>query len=332
MSTIAERAAMQTAHKEEKLAAARAQKREEEDALMAEAGTPRTNIKKAHSTSKASSTSPQKKKTKTSGNKKVTKTSSPPPGMPETMTRAAAVSSVLAGVFRYSTTSFVFLLAGTTTLLSPNLTAVAEELRFSNRERDVKLGGRLKLAYYGAGVVPAILAGLMADVPAMRSCRRYVVHVAVITAQASCIAVWFIPHGPSAYIRLVGLQVSEDEDGEDGEGGKSSQLSSEKRRPFLRRHLTTSHSIDSDGIRSFHSFTCTPSRLLRCYGRPYFTHPLAQVVCGAATGTVAAGATAIMAGKVEGSAQSFAIAVAGVIFGLGQATGLAVAGRYGVSE
>lgn len=212
MSTIAERAAAQAARKEQKLALARAKKREEEDALLAEAGTPRTNIKKASSNNDVgASTSSQKKATKTT--KKKTTASSfrtaplPPGGTEETVTRAGAVSSVLAGVFRHSTTSFVFLLAGTTTLLSPNLTAVAEELRFSNRERDVKLGGRLKLAYYGAAVIPAILAGLMADVPAMRRCRRYVVHVAAIVAQASCIAVWFIPHGPSAYIRLVGLQV-----------------------------------------------------------------------------------------------------------------------------
>ena len=166
-------------------------------------------------------------------------------------TRAGAIASVLSGTIRHSTTSFVFLLAGTTTLLSPNLSDVAAELGFSDRERDVKLGGRMKLAFYGAGIIPAIFAGLLSDVPAMNKCRSYVINTASIVAQASCMAVWWLPRGPQAYIRLI----------------------------------------------------------------------LLQSICGAATGTVAAVATAVMASKVAGSAQSFAIAVAGVIFGLGQAAG-----------
>ena len=48
-------------------------------------------------------------------------------------------------------------------LMSPNLTAIAEEYDFDDEERDTKLGGHIALAFWVLGAPAALLVGILAD-------------------------------------------------------------------------------------------------------------------------------------------------------------------------
>ena len=48
-------------------------------------------------------------------------------------------------------------------LMSPNLTAIAEEFDFSDEERDTKLGGHIALAFWVLGAPAALVVGILAD-------------------------------------------------------------------------------------------------------------------------------------------------------------------------
>ena len=48
-------------------------------------------------------------------------------------------------------------------LMSPNLTAMAEEYGFDDEERDTKLGGHIALAFWMLGAPAAIVVGILAD-------------------------------------------------------------------------------------------------------------------------------------------------------------------------
>lgn len=48
-------------------------------------------------------------------------------------------------------------------LMSPNLTAIAEEYGFDDEERDTKLGGHIALAFWILGAPAALIVGILAD-------------------------------------------------------------------------------------------------------------------------------------------------------------------------
>ena len=58
-------------------------------------------------------------------------------------------------------------------LLAPNLSAAAEEFGFSEREKDVKLGGWLQLAFFVVGSPASLVIGWLADKPSIPRTRLF---------------------------------------------------------------------------------------------------------------------------------------------------------------
>ena len=119
--------------------------------------------------------------------------------------KRSTIRQVLWLIFSRSDTLHLILLAGTGMLLSPNITSVADDFGFDEQARDVKLGGRMKLLFYGSGVLPCIAFGLLADVQELGACRKLIVPLSSLVSQMSTLAVWFLPSG-NAYFRLLCLQ------------------------------------------------------------------------------------------------------------------------------
>ena len=73
-------------------------------------------------------------------------------------------------------------------LLSPNLSAVAEEFGLSEREKDVMLGGRLQLAFFLVGSPASLLIGYLADdVPRLR-----LFALVVLVGEGPCLGTYWV--------------------------------------------------------------------------------------------------------------------------------------------
>lgn len=80
-------------------------------------------------------------------------------------------------------------------LMSPNLSAIADEFGFDNNTRDKKLGGDLAIAFFLVGVPASFIVGCLADVIQMRSLLFLCV---ILIGEGACFATYFI----TTYVQL----------------------------------------------------------------------------------------------------------------------------------
>ena len=73
-------------------------------------------------------------------------------------------------------------------LLSPNLSAVAEEFGFDDREKDLYLGGYLQLAFFVVGAPASLLIGWLAD----KSPRVRLLAVVVAVGEGPCLGTYWV--------------------------------------------------------------------------------------------------------------------------------------------
>lgn len=74
-------------------------------------------------------------------------------------------------------------------LLSPNLSAIAEEFNFDDIQRDKKLGGDIAIAFFMVGVPASFIVGCLADVMEKRSLLFLWV---ILAGEGACLATYFI--------------------------------------------------------------------------------------------------------------------------------------------
>ena len=80
-------------------------------------------------------------------------------------------------------------------LLSPNLSAIAREFRFSDAERDSKLGGNISFGFFVLGAPAALLVGYLTD-----SCNRcQLFGWVVILGEASCLGTYWVRSYPELF-------------------------------------------------------------------------------------------------------------------------------------
>lgn len=99
---------------------------------------------------------------------------------------------------------YMLSLATISGLLNPNLSLIAEEFHFTDRQRDIKLAAYMTLAFFLSGVPAAAAAGLLSDSHIDR--RHVFLAQFAAVAYAACVLVWFLPPGPIAYIPLLLLR------------------------------------------------------------------------------------------------------------------------------
>ena len=75
-------------------------------------------------------------------------------------------------------------------LLAPNLSAAAEEFGFSEREKDVKLGGWLQLAFFVVGSPASLVIGWLADKPSIPRTRLF--FFTVLIGEGPCLATYWV--------------------------------------------------------------------------------------------------------------------------------------------
>ena len=102
-----------------------------------------------------------------------------------------------------------FLLAAQTTIVAPNLTLLAQELQFSDEDKDKLLGGRLTLVFFLSGCPCAIATGCLSDI--LRGVhRRVLIFLLSLLAFLSTISVSAIPENPEdpgqTFMALLGLR------------------------------------------------------------------------------------------------------------------------------
>jgi len=73
-------------------------------------------------------------------------------------------------------------------LLSPNLSAVAEEFGFDDREKDLYLGGYLQLAFFVVGAPASLIIGWLAD----KTPRVRLLAVVVAVGEAPCLGTFWV--------------------------------------------------------------------------------------------------------------------------------------------
>lgn len=73
-------------------------------------------------------------------------------------------------------------------LLSPNLSAVAEEFGFDDREKDLYLGGYLQLAFFVVGAPASLIIGWLAD----KTPRVRLLAVVVAIGEAPCLGTFWV--------------------------------------------------------------------------------------------------------------------------------------------
>ena len=74
-------------------------------------------------------------------------------------------------------------------LLAPNLSQAAEEFGFSEREKDVKLGGWLQLAFFVVGSPASLVIGWLADKPIPRTRLFF---LTVLIGEGPCLATYWV--------------------------------------------------------------------------------------------------------------------------------------------
>lgn len=99
---------------------------------------------------------------------------------------------------------YMLSLATISGLLNPNLSLIAEEFHFTDRQRDIKLAAFLTLAFFLSGVPAAAGAGLLTDLHIDR--RHVFLAQFAAVAYAACVLIWFLPPGPVSYIPLLFLR------------------------------------------------------------------------------------------------------------------------------
>lgn len=81
-------------------------------------------------------------------------------------------------------------------LMSPNLTAIAEEFDFDDEERDRKLGGDISLAFFIIGAPASFLVGLLADT----GDRAKVFGWTVFIGETACLLTYFSQNYAQLYV------------------------------------------------------------------------------------------------------------------------------------
>ena len=80
-------------------------------------------------------------------------------------------------------------------LLSPNLTAIAREFKFSDADRDAKLGGNISFGFFVLGAPAALLVGYLTD-----SCNRCKLFgLVVILGEAACLGTYWVQTYPQLF-------------------------------------------------------------------------------------------------------------------------------------
>jgi MFS family permease len=74
-------------------------------------------------------------------------------------------------------------------LMSPNLSAIADEFGFDNNTRDKKLGGDIAIAFFMVGVPASFIVGCLADVIHKRSLLFLCV---ILIGEGACLATYFV--------------------------------------------------------------------------------------------------------------------------------------------
>ena len=74
-------------------------------------------------------------------------------------------------------------------LLSPNLSAIADEFEFDDIERDYKLGGDIAIAFFMVGFPSSYIVGCLADVVTRRSLLFLCV---ILIGEGACFATYFV--------------------------------------------------------------------------------------------------------------------------------------------
>ena len=80
-------------------------------------------------------------------------------------------------------------------LMSPNLTAIAEEFDLDDEERDRKLGGDISLAFFIVGAPASFLVGLLADT----GNRAKIFGWTVFIGEAACFLTYFVQNYGQLY-------------------------------------------------------------------------------------------------------------------------------------
>lgn len=75
-------------------------------------------------------------------------------------------------------------------LMAPNLTAIAEDFKFNDDQRDKFLGGYIAAGFYMVGAPAALLFGYLSDTVN----RRNLLFVAVLLGEGPCILTFFVTH------------------------------------------------------------------------------------------------------------------------------------------
>ena len=81
-------------------------------------------------------------------------------------------------------------------LMSPNLTAIAEDFNLDDEERDRKLGGDISLAFFIIGAPASFLVGLLADT----SNRAKIFGWTVFIGEAACFGTYFVQSYAQLYV------------------------------------------------------------------------------------------------------------------------------------
>lgn len=96
-------------------------------------------------------------------------------------------------VFLFSLTTV--LLFADQNLMSPNLTAIADEFNLDEEERDRKLGGDISLAFFIVGAPASFLVGLLAD----EYDRAKIFGWTVFIGEAACFFTYFVQNYGQLY-------------------------------------------------------------------------------------------------------------------------------------
>ena len=89
----------------------------------------------------------------------------------------------------------VALLFADQNLLSPNLTAIAREFKFSDAERDAKLGGNISFGFFVLGAPAALLVGYLTD--SFNRCKLF--GCVVILGEAACLGTYWVQTYPELF-------------------------------------------------------------------------------------------------------------------------------------
>ncbi len=81
----------------------------------------------------------------------------------------------------------VILINADLNLLSPNLTQIADEFGFSQREKESKLGGVISIGFFLIGAPSALLFGFLSD----RFNRIYLLSFIIIFSETACLLTYF---------------------------------------------------------------------------------------------------------------------------------------------